>query len=142
ATSLSDLAQGLDRICAMLAETRPTAVNLFWALERMKQVVATEGADLGVDRLPERLHREALAILEEDIAMNKAIGRHGVGLFPAGARILTHCNTGSLATGGYGTALGIIRACHERAKRDGCPIHVWVDETRPYFPGARLTAWE
>lgn len=118
-----------------LAATRPTAVNLFWAIHRMNQVIerATSLAELR-----EQLVQEAETIAAEDEAMCRAMGRHGAELVPSGARILTHCNAGALATGDYGTALGVIRAAHEQGKA----IHVWVDETRPFLQGARLTAWE
>jgi methylthioribose-1-phosphate isomerase len=120
-----------------LADTRPTAVNLFWALDRMRGVAEAHRA-LPVPALRERLLAEAQAILDEDLASNKALGAHGAALVPAGARILTHCNAGALATAGFGTALGVIRAAHER----GRVALVWVDETRPVMQGSRLTAWE
>jgi methylthioribose-1-phosphate isomerase len=120
-----------------LGATRPTAVNLFWALERMRRVaLANRLAPL--DTLRQRLHEEAQAILDEDVAANRAMGAHGAALVPDGARILTHCNAGALATAGYGTALGVVRAAHERGK----VALVWVDETRPVMQGSRLTAWE
>lgn len=114
----------------LLANTRPTAVNLFWALDRMKALGPSAGY--------ERLLAEAHEIFNEDAINNLAMGRLGAELFESGARILTHCNTGGLATGGYGTALGVIRATHAAGKLGG----VWVDETRPYLQGSRLTAWE
>jgi methylthioribose-1-phosphate isomerase len=120
-----------------LAATRPTAVNLFWALERMRAVAEAHRALL-VPALRQRLLAEAQAILDEDLAANRAMGAHGAALVPEGARILTHCNAGALATAGYGTALGVIRAAHER----GRVALVWVDETRPVMQGSRLTAWE
>ncbi len=120
-----------------LAATRPTAVNLFWALERMRRV-ATEQRALPLETLRARLLAEAQAILDEDVAANRAMGSHGAALVPEGARILTHCNAGALATAGYGTAGGVIRAAHERGKL----ALVWVDETRPVMQGSRLTAWE
>jgi methylthioribose-1-phosphate isomerase len=120
-----------------LAATRPTAVNLFWALDRMRRVGAA-GADRPVATLRERLLDEARAILDEDLAANRAMGAHGAALVPDGARLLTHCNAGALATAGYGTAVGVIRAAHERGK----VALVWVDETRPVMQGSRLTAWE
>jgi methylthioribose-1-phosphate isomerase len=120
-----------------LAATRPTAVNLFWALERMRAVAEAHRA-LPVAALRERLLAEAEAILDEDLASNRALGAHGAALVPEGARILTHCNAGALATAGYGTALGVIRAAHEQ----GRVALVWVDETRPVMQGSRLTAWE
>jgi methylthioribose-1-phosphate isomerase len=120
-----------------LAATRPTAVNLFWALDRMRRV-AHAHRSLRPEDLAERLVDEAQAILEEDVAGNRAMGLHGAGLVPEAARILTHCNAGALATAGYGTAVGVIRAAHER----GRVALVWVDETRPVMQGSRLTAWE
>jgi methylthioribose-1-phosphate isomerase len=120
-----------------LASTRPTAVNLFWALDRMRRVAHAERAR-SVPDFRARLLAEAQAILEEDLAGNRALGAHGATLVPEGARILTHCNAGALATAGYGTAVGVIRAAHER----GRVAMVWVDETRPVMQGSRLTAWE
>jgi methylthioribose-1-phosphate isomerase len=120
-----------------LAATRPTAVNLFWALDRMRGV-AEAHRSAAVPALRERLLAEAQAILAEDVAANKALGAHGAALVPERARILTHCNAGALATAGYGTALGVIRAAHEQ----GRVALVWVDETRPVMQGSRLTAWE
>jgi methylthioribose-1-phosphate isomerase len=120
-----------------LAATRPTAVNLFWALDRMRRVVVAS-TDRPVATLRERLLDEARAILAEDLAANRAMGAHGAALVPDGARLLTHCNAGALATAGYGTAVGVIRAAHERGKL----ALVWVDETRPVMQGSRLTAWE
>jgi methylthioribose-1-phosphate isomerase len=117
-----------------LSRTRPTAVNLFWAMERMKGVVTASGEG----ELPSRTEALALSIHREDVATNRAIGRQGEVLLPAEAAVLTHCNAGALATGGYGTALGVIRA----AKEAGKSIKVFVDETRPLLQGARLTAWE
>ena len=120
-----------------LGATRPTAVNLFWALERMqRRVLAGRGQPLDATRAA--LAAEAQAILDEDLAANRAMGAHGAALVPERARILTHCNAGALATAGYGTAVGIIRAAHERGKL----ALVWVDETRPVMQGSRLTAWE
>ena len=120
-----------------LGATRPTAVNLFWALDRMRRT-ADAHRHLPIDRVKARLADEAKAILEEDIAANRAMGAHGAALVPAGARLLTHCNAGALATAGYGTALGVVRAAHEQGKL----ALVWVDETRPVMQGSRLTAWE
>ena len=120
-----------------LASTRPTAVNLFWALERMRGVAA--GLSQGsVAQARTRLAAEAEAILAEDVAANRALGDHGAALVPSGARILTHCNAGALATAGYGTALGIVRSAHAQGK----VALLWVDETRPVMQGSRLTAWE
>lgn len=115
-----------------LAASRPTAVNLFWALDRMEQCWRAFGPDLP------RLEAEARAIHREDVEMNRAMGRTGAELVPEGARILTHCNAGALATGGYGTALGVIRAAHAQGKVS----MVYADETRPLLQGARLTAYE
>jgi methylthioribose-1-phosphate isomerase len=127
----------LSRIAADLAATRPTAVNLTWALARMKQV-ALKHRDLPIPAITARLEEEARAMWAEDLQANQAIGRHGEPLLPAGARVLTHCNAGALATVGYGTALGVIRAAHAAGKG----IRVLADETRPFLQGARLTAWE
>lgn len=124
----------LDELIELLAQTRPTAVNLFWALERMRQVAQ---ANLG-EGLLSALLDAAQAIMHDDRENNLRMGQAGAALMPQGARILTHCNTGGLATGGYGTALGVIRATAAMGKLE----HVWVDETRPYLQGARLTAWE
>jgi len=124
-------------ICAVMAGTRPTAVNLFWAIERMKSC-AQAHRHLSVPALHARLEAEACAVLEQDIANNRQMGRHGQSLIPDGARILTHCNAGALATAGYGTALGVIRAAVEQGKK----VQVIADETRPVLQGARLTAWE
>jgi methylthioribose-1-phosphate isomerase len=120
-----------------LGATRPTAVNLFWALDRMKRCALAHSA-LPLERLRERLLEEAQAILDEDVAANRAMGAHGAELVPQRARILTHCNAGALATAGYGTALGVVRAAHAQGKVE----LLWVDETRPVLQGARLTAWE
>lgn len=121
----------------ILAATRPTAVNLFWALDRMTDLLDRPGNDR-VDRLRDLLINEAHRILIEDIEMNRNIGRFGSELIPDQASVLTHCNAGALATGGYGTALGVIRTAHEQGKN----ISVFADETRPLLQGARLTAWE
>ncbi|MCS6952142.1 MAG: S-methyl-5-thioribose-1-phosphate isomerase [Bryobacterales bacterium] len=126
-----------EAICETLARTRPTAVNLFWAIDRMKRVYAgVRGRP--VEEIRAALVAEALRIKEEDIAVNQAIGRNGCGLIPDGKAVLTHCNAGALATAGYGTALGVIRAAVSAGKK----IHVFADETRPFLQGARLTAWE
>jgi methylthioribose-1-phosphate isomerase len=119
---------------SVLAASRPTAVNLFWALQRMRRVVETVPDENALDVL---LH-EAIAIHEEDIAANLAMGEYGAGLLTQKTSVLTHCNTGSLATGGYGTALGVIRSAY----RQGNITRVYADETRPWLQGARLTAWE
>ena len=120
-----------------LAATRPTAVNLFWALERMRRCCLAHRG-LPLETVKAGLLQEAQAVLDEDVAANRAMGSHGAALVPDGARILTHCNAGALATAGYGTALGVVRAAHARG-RVGL---VWVGETRPVLQGARLTAWE
>lgn len=120
-----------------LAQTRPTAVNLFWALERMAKVLALHIDD----DTPYALFGEALDIWLEDLKMNKKMAIQGADAIGSIQNILTHCNAGALATGGVGTALGVIRELHARQKNSN-PIHVWVDETRPYLQGARLTAWE
>jgi len=120
-----------------LAKTRPTAVNLFWALDRMDHVIR-DAQSLSIKELIESLNQEAICIHEEDIQMCKAIGTFGADLMPQGATILTHCNAGALATGDYGTALGVIRAAFEKDPT----IEVFADETRPYLQGARLTAYE
>jgi methylthioribose-1-phosphate isomerase len=137
AADFSGLLADLEEAIKGLAATRPTAVNLFWALERMRRV-AMEQRALPLDALRQRLLAEAQAILDEDVTANRVLGAHGAALVPARARILTHCNAGALATAGYGTAGGVIRAAHER----GNVALVWVDETRPVMQGSRLTAWE
>ncbi|MGQ9487691.1 MAG: S-methyl-5-thioribose-1-phosphate isomerase [Armatimonadota bacterium] len=119
----------------VFASTRPTAVNLFWAIGRMKRVVE---ACATPDDARRRLRQESEAILEEDVQANRAIGQYGQALIPDGARVLTHCNAGALATVGYGTALGVIRAAVEAGKR----IQVYADETRPRLQGMQLTVWE
>ena len=132
-------APDFERICARLAATRPTAVNLFWAIDRMKRLFAElldEGATLA--RVQERILAEADAMYEEDIAACRKMGALGAALLPDEGGVLTHCNAGALATCGYGTALGVIRSAVEQGKR----IHVFADETRPFLQGARLTAWE
>ena len=126
-----------DRVCETLASTRPTAVNLFWAIERMRVLRASlEGASR--EELVRRMIEEAKNIRLDDIAICRAMGKHGAALVPDGKTVLTHCNAGALATAGYGTALGVIRAAAEAGKK----IDVFADETRPFLQGARLTAWE
>ena len=137
AREFEDFLRGFEEVCSVLAATRPTAVNLFWALDRMKGCAA-ENRSLPLPELKDRLLREALAIAEEDERLNREMGRHGEPLIPREARILTHCNAGALATGGYGTALGVIRAAAEAGKK----VAVFADETRPFLQGSRLTAWE
>jgi methylthioribose-1-phosphate isomerase len=124
-------------MCDHFAATRPTAVNLFWAIERMKQTLVSLRAR-SVIEIKRALIEESQRILDEDIAMNKAMGRHGASLIQDGHTILTHCNAGALATAGYGTALGVVRAAWEQGKK----IRVIADETRPVLQGARLTVWE
>jgi methylthioribose-1-phosphate isomerase len=122
-----------------LSRTRPTAVNLFWALERMRQRAETEDAAGRSPReIAAALEEEAVLVHEEDVAMCRRIGDHGRALIPDRATVLTHCNAGALATGGYGTALGVLRA----AQAEGKALRVLADETRPFLQGARLTAWE
>src|SRR6478609_9694628 len=127
------------KTCELMAATRPTAVNLFWAIERMNPSFA-EGAHAGesVDQIKDRLDAEAQAIHDEDVASCRAMGAFGAAVVPDDARILTHCNAGALATAGYGTALGVIRGAVEAGKQ----VAVFADETRPFLQGARLTAWE
>ncbi|MEW6661259.1 MAG: S-methyl-5-thioribose-1-phosphate isomerase [Bacillota bacterium] len=135
--SFSNFAHNVREVAKELASTRPTAVNLFWALERMlARLTKIEG--LAPDRWVPALEEEALAIHREDLEMNRQIGWWGNQVIEAGAQILTHCNAGALATGGYGTALGVIRAAHQAGKN----ISVYACETRPLLQGARLTAWE
>jgi methylthioribose-1-phosphate isomerase len=139
AQTIEEFAPEFDRICALLAGTRPTAVNLFWAIDRMKALFSALRA--GYASLPEvqqALLDEALRMYDQDIADCKAIGVHGASLMPEEGGVLTHCNAGALATCGYGTALGVIRGAVEHGKQ----IHVYADETRPFLQGARLTAWE
>ena len=137
AATFDGLLADLETAIKGLAATRPTAVNLFWALDRMRQAALAARA-LPLDAVRARLLAEAQAIRDEDIAANRAIGAHGAALVPPNARILTHCNAGALATAGYGTALGMVRAAHAQGK----VALVWVDETRPVMQGSRLTAWE
>jgi methylthioribose-1-phosphate isomerase len=127
------------KYCDLMAATRPTAVNLFWAIDRLKRVFAA-GAQAGEspEELAARLTREAQAIHDEDVANCRLMGGHGAEMVADGARVLTHCNAGALATAGYGSALGVIRAAVEQGKK----IAVFADETRPFLQGARLTAWE
>ena len=133
----ADLKKDFDEICAVIGQTRPTAVNLFWAINRMREKF--EYARMRpVPQIKETLIEEAKRMHAEDIAANQAMGRHGATLMPASGGVLTHCNAGALATAGYGTALGVIRAAVEQGKK----IHVYADETRPFLQGSRLTAWE
>jgi methylthioribose-1-phosphate isomerase len=129
--------KAVGKVCEEMAKTRPTAINLFWAIDRMKGIL--EGsASLDIEEMRTRLEEEASRILEEDVEINRRIGENGKGLIHEGDRVLTHCNAGALATAGHGTALGVIQSAWEEGKR----FHVFVDETRPLFQGARLTAWE
>jgi len=137
AQSGADLEGDILRACAYLATARPTAVNLFWALDRMKRVAA-DHRDQPADAMRRRLLAEAEQMVEEDNRVCRAIGEHGAALLRDGDTVLTHCNAGALATAGYGTALGVIYAAYEQGKR----IKVYADETRPLLQGARLTAWE
>jgi methylthioribose-1-phosphate isomerase len=137
ATEIEKLDKELDHICVTLSKTRPTAVNLFWAVERMRAVY-TRTRSQGFEQICKALISEAQRMHREDIQANRDMGRYGQELIPDGARILTHCNAGALATAGYGTALGVIRAAVEAGKQ----VHVFSDETRPLLQGARLTAWE
>ncbi|MCM3878541.1 MAG: S-methyl-5-thioribose-1-phosphate isomerase [Vicinamibacterales bacterium] len=139
ATGTQKLATEFYRVCEVMAATRPTAVNLFWAIDRMKRVFAeSAGAGQSVDQIKVRLESEARMIHDEDVASCRAMGAHGATLVPETARVLTHCNAGALATAGYGTALGVIRGAVELGKK----VVVMADETRPFLQGARLTAWE
>ena len=133
----ADFDQQFETICNTLACTRPTAVNLFWAIDRMKRVYAGIRGQ-AIEAIRKRLVEEARLVREEDIAICRAIGRNGAPLVPDGRTVLTHCNAGALATAGYGTALGIIRAAVEAGKK----VDVFADETRPFLQGARLTVWE
>src|SRR5207302_10020525 len=126
-----------DQACAIIGQTRPTAVNLFWAIRRMQDKFEYLRMR-PVPQIKEALIEEAKRMHAEDIAANRAMGRHGATLMPSEGGVLTHCNAGALATCGYGTALGVIRAAVEQGKK----IHVYADETRPFLQGSRLTAWE
>jgi methylthioribose-1-phosphate isomerase len=139
AATAAEFAPEFEQICACLASTRPTAVNLFWAIDRMKRLFAAllaSGATLV--QIQQKILAEAHAMYEEDIAACKTMGAFGAALLPDEGGVLTHCNAGALATCGYGTALGVIRSAVAAGKR----IHVYADETRPFLQGARLTAWE
>ncbi|MDA1094263.1 MAG: S-methyl-5-thioribose-1-phosphate isomerase [Acidobacteria bacterium] len=139
ATGTTQLATEFYRACELLAATRPTAVNLFWAIERMKRVFAAAMlAGQSTDELKATVGAESTLVHDEDVANCRALGAHGAEVVPADARVLTHCNAGALATAGYGTALGVIRGAVEAGKR----VAVFADETRPFLQGARLTAWE
>src|SRR5438270_2063674 len=137
AKDIQALRSDFNHICQVIGETRPTAVNLFWAIRRMKDKFDAV-AGQSVETIKATLVKEAQQMHVEDIAANEAMGRHGATLMPSSGGVLTHCNAGALATCGYGTALGVIRAAVEAGKQ----IHVFADETRPFLQGARLTAWE
>ena len=138
-TGTQKFAAEFQKACDLMAATRPTAVNLFWAIERMKHAFADAiAAGESVDQIKDRLDREADAIHDEDVASCRAMGAFGAEVVPNEATILTHCNAGALATAGYGTALGVIRGAVEQGKQ----VTVIADETRPFLQGARLTAWE
>jgi methylthioribose-1-phosphate isomerase len=137
AATTADLKRDLDHAGDVIGKTRPTAVNLFWAIRRMKEKFERLRIR-PVEQIKQELIEEAKRIHAEDIAANQAMGRHGATLMPSSGGVLTHCNAGALATAGYGTALGVIRAAVEAGKK----IHVYADETRPFLQGSRLTAWE
>jgi len=138
-TSIADLEDDLGYICDVMGKTRPTAVNLFWAIERMRSTFQKAKAHGDVEAVKKVLVEEALKIFDEDITANRSIGKYGADLIPDGATVLTHCNAGALATAGdYGTALGVIRGARDAGKK----IAVIADETRPFLQGSRLTAWE
>ncbi|MHB8214671.1 MAG: S-methyl-5-thioribose-1-phosphate isomerase [Candidatus Sulfotelmatobacter sp.] len=137
AENVGDLKREFDAICDNMGTTRPTAVNLFWAIARMKEKFERLRVR-PVTQIKEALVEEGKRMHAEDIAANQAMGRHGATLMPSEGGVLTHCNAGALATAGYGTALGVIRAAVEAGKK----IHVYADETRPFLQGSRLTAWE
>ncbi len=137
AETVGELERELDQICEVIGKTRPTAVNLYWAIGRMQEKFES----LRVRPIPDikqGMEEESKRMHAEDIAANRAMGRHGATLMPSSGGVLTHCNAGALATAGYGTALGVIRAAVEQGKK----IHVYADETRPFLQGSRLTAWE
>jgi len=135
---VSELRREFEHICEEMADTRPTAVNLFWAIRRMQERFEAV-SDLPLPQIRQALITEAQRIYIEDLAVNEAMSKHGATLMPASGTVLTHCNAGALATaGGYGTALGVIRAAVEAGKK----LNVYADETRPFLQGARLTAWE
>ncbi len=133
----AELKRDLDHISEVIAATRPTAVNLFWGIRRMRDKFEQVSAQ-PIPRIQEELVSEAQRMLVEDIAANEAMGKHGAVLLPSSGGVLTHCNAGALATCGYGTALGVIRAAVDSGKK----LHVFADETRPFLQGSRLTAWE
>jgi len=139
ATGTQKFAAEFHKTCELMAATRPTAVNLFWAIDRMKRSFgAAARAGESVGQIKDRLDSESMAIHDEDVASCRAMGAFGAEVVPSNARVLTHCNAGALATAGYGTALGVIRGAVEKGKR----VVGFADETRPFLQGARLTAWE
>jgi methylthioribose-1-phosphate isomerase len=137
AESGADLKKDFDQACDIIGKTRPTAVNLFWAIRRMQDKFEYLRMR-PIPQIKQALIDEAKRMHAEDIAANQVMGRHGATLMPSEGGVLTHCNAGALATAGYGTALGVIRAAVEQGKK----IHVFADETRPFLQGSRLTAWE
>ncbi|HEY4841314.1 MAG TPA: S-methyl-5-thioribose-1-phosphate isomerase [Terriglobales bacterium] len=137
AEDVADLKTEFGQICETIRQTRPTAVNLFWAIRRMQEKFEVLRIR-PIAQIKQALIEEAQRMHAEDIAANQAMGRHGATLMPSSGGVLTHCNAGALATAGYGTALGVIRAAIEAGKK----IHVYADETRPFLQGSRLTAWE
>ena len=137
AKTVAELRPEFAQICDLLGKTRPTAVNLFWGIRRMRDKFESLQT-LPVEKIKQELIKESQGMHAEDIATNQAMGKHGATLMPASGGVLTHCNAGALATCGYGTALGVIRAAVEAGKK----IHVYADETRPFLQGSRLTAWE
>lgn len=137
ARDIAEFQEKMEQVFKSLLETRPTAVNLRWAIERMRKVIQ-KNSGLSLDSLRDALKTEALNIFEEDIAANRQMGLHGSSLIQSGQTILTHCNAGALATAGYGTALGVLYAAAEQGKK----FQVFADETRPFLQGSRLTAWE
>jgi methylthioribose-1-phosphate isomerase len=140
AATLEDLSREMRQICQLLAGTRPTAVNLFWAISRMEELFykLEQTPGITLDEIRNAMIAEALKMYDEDIAACRTMGAHGASLLPSEGGVLTHCNAGALATCGYGTALGVIRSAVEQGSR----IRVFADETRPFLQGARLTAWE
>jgi methylthioribose-1-phosphate isomerase len=137
AETVADLKRDLDQICEVMGKTRPTAVNLFWAIRRMQEKFERIRIR-PIAQIKRELVEESKRMHAEDISANQAMGRHGATLLPSEGGVLTHCNAGALATAGYGTALGVIRAAVEQGKK----LHVYADETRPFLQGSRLTAWE
>jgi methylthioribose-1-phosphate isomerase len=137
AETVGDLKRDFDEACDVIGKTRPTAVNLFWAIRRMQQKFERVRIR-PIPQIKQTLIEESKRMHAEDIAANQAMGRHGATLMPSEGGVLTHCNAGALATAGYGTALGVIRGAIEQGKK----IHVYADETRPFLQGSRLTAWE